>query len=303
MVLFDKDQALYGRTQLPEIAIRNAKVLGAMQSSPTSLTLPSALEAPCRQVPVERVRPPRRDGRNVKDYFLSLLFFSPGVTSSAFFSPAGLLWPGATDLPCVAAGGGGVGPLLPAAWASCDAMAAATSAAAQIAIFFRVFMRTPPFGCERSAGPRLRESIKTVSVHLARILGRASDNGRRWGVIFVNRPRRSGSCQRVNLAPKLERYRLMCLLRLSLHVFQLNVFQLNKCKTQLMLAFGEKAPGKMDKEHPHDACGEIREPAGGAGLSAYIASKLPVEVQAAVIPRAHLVLVGPTCREARLHLS
>ena len=48
MVLFDKDQALYGRTQLPEIAIRNAKVLGAMQSSPTSLTLPSALEAPCR---------------------------------------------------------------------------------------------------------------------------------------------------------------------------------------------------------------------------------------------------------------
>jgi hypothetical protein len=34
-----------------------------------------------------------------------------------------------------------------------------------------------------------------------------------------------------------------------------------------------------------------------------MSSKLPVEVQAAVIPRAHLVLVGPTRRDARLHLS
>src|SRR5215467_5104824 len=139
-----------------------------MQSSPTSLTLPSALEAPCRQVPVERVRPPRRDGRNVKDYFLSLLFFSPGATSSAFFSPAGLLWPGAlTDLPCVPAGGGGVGPLLPAAWARCEAIVAAPSAAAHIAIFFRVFMRTPPLVANDQRHPA--SANRSVPVHLARI--------------------------------------------------------------------------------------------------------------------------------------
>ena len=128
--------------------------------------------------------------------------------------------------------------------------------------------------------------------------GRASNNGRRWRVIFVNRLRRSGSCQRVNLAPKLERYRLMRLLRLSLHVFQLNVFQLNKVQDAANAGLRLEGARQMDRKHQHDACGEIREPTGGAGLSVYIASKLPVEVQAAVVPRAHLVLMGPTCREA-----
>src|SRR5262249_20697712 len=48
-----------------------------------------------------------------------------------------------------------LGVPLPAAWARCDATVAATSAAAQIASFFRV-MRTPPWIVNDQLEPRLR---------------------------------------------------------------------------------------------------------------------------------------------------
>jgi hypothetical protein len=107
-------------------------------------------------------------------------------------------------------------------------MAAATSAAAQIAIFFRSKRNSPFLVANDQRDPASANRSNCTRAFCPNFWGHASNNGRRWQVIFVNRLGRSGSCQRVNLAPKLERYRLMSLLRLSLHVFQPNVFQLNK---------------------------------------------------------------------------
>src|SRR5262245_40856745 len=101
-------------------------------------------------VPVERVRPPHRGGRVVKDYFF-LLLWSPGASSLAFAAPVSCLmspgafpdfpgssdplgtgwWPGEfADTPLF-------GEPLPAAWTSCEVAMAATSAAAHITIFLR----------------------------------------------------------------------------------------------------------------------------------------------------------------------
>ena len=168
----------------------------------------------------------------------------------AFAAPVScLMSPGAfSDLPCVPAGGvmcpgelpdtPGLGPPLLPAWASCEAIVAANSAAAQIASFFRV-MRTPPLVANDQPEPP--SPTDSVSYNCASGPDFGKDSNKE----------QSGSCRRI-LSP-LERY---------------------EC----------------------DGCRQKQ-------VSAHIASKLPVEVQAAVIPRAHLVLVGPTCRDARLHLS
>src|SRR5215510_11920805 len=101
-------------------------------------------------VPVERVRPPHQGGRMVIDYFF-LLLWSPGASSLAFVAPVSCLmspgafpdFPGSSDplgtgwWPGELADTPWFGEPLPAAWASCEATVAATSAAAHMTIFLR----------------------------------------------------------------------------------------------------------------------------------------------------------------------
>ena len=91
----------------------------------------------------------------------SSLIWLPGAKLDAPWVGAGvvlcMMWPG-LELETPRLGP----PPLPPAWAICAAMVTATSAAAYIAIFFKV-MRTPPVAFERFAGAQMPPSARSMT--------------------------------------------------------------------------------------------------------------------------------------------